>query len=118
MQSSTIAVQKAKDNYTSKLQEVEKLRKDNASAKDIEKAETKLRKQQDDYKALIEKHNPIKIEFERRMTQTCRRFQEIEEAHLRQMREFLSTYIELLQSNHDMIGQVKVMAYIQIIWLH
>lgn len=26
---------------------------------------------------------------------------------MKQMKEFLSTYIELLQSNHDMVGQVK-----------
>ncbi|CAD7093573.1 unnamed protein product [Hermetia illucens] len=106
MQASTLAVQKAKDLYTSKLQELEKLKKDNGSPKDLEKAETKLRKQQDEYKNLVEKHNPVKAEFERRMTATCRRFQEIEEAHLRQMREFLSTYLELLQNNHDMVGQV------------
>lgn len=34
------------------------------------------------------------------------RFQELEEAHLKQMREFLTTYIELLQNNHDLVGQV------------
>uniref|UniRef100_A0A1A9WW84 Uncharacterized protein n=1 Tax=Glossina brevipalpis TaxID=37001 RepID=A0A1A9WW84_9MUSC len=36
----------------------------------------------EDYKVLLKKHNPIKNEFERRMTQTCKRFQEIEEVHL------------------------------------
>ncbi|XP_055715773.1 F-BAR domain only protein 2 isoform X7 [Phlebotomus papatasi] len=106
MQASTHAVQKAKELYTSRMQEIEKLKKDNCSPKDLEKAETKLRKQQDDYKNLVEKHNPIKQEFERRMTITCKRFQDIEEAHLKQMREFLTTYIELLQTNHDMVGQV------------
>lgn len=35
------------------------------------------------------------------------KFQEIEENHLKQMKEFLSTYIELLQNNHDMVGQVS-----------
>ncbi|XP_073827721.1 F-BAR domain only protein 2 isoform X11 [Musca autumnalis] len=106
IQLSTSEVQKAKDIYSSKVQELEKLRKDNASQKDIDKLETKLRKLQEEYKVLLDKHNPIKIEFERRMTQTCKRFQEIEEVHLRQMKEFLSTYLELLQNNHDMVGQV------------
>uniref|UniRef100_A0A1L8DXR9 Putative proline-serine-threonine phosphatase-interacting protein pstpip n=1 Tax=Nyssomyia neivai TaxID=330878 RepID=A0A1L8DXR9_9DIPT len=106
MQASTHAVQKAKELYTSRMQEIEKMRKDNCSPKDLEKAETKLRKHQEDYKNLVEKHNPIKVEFERRMTSTCKRFQDIEEAHLKQMREFLTTYIELLQTNHDMVGQV------------
>lgn len=72
MQASTLAVQKAKDLFSNKLQEVEKIRKDNGSTKDLEKAETKLRKQQDDYKALLDKHNPVKTEFERRMTITCK----------------------------------------------
>lgn len=72
MKESTTAVQKAKDLYQTRLQEVEKLRKDNASAKDIEKAEAKLKKHQDEYKNLAEKHNPIKQEFERRMTVTCK----------------------------------------------
>lgn len=106
MQSSTAAVQKSKDLYTTKVLELEKLRKDNGSPKDIEKVETKLKKLQEDYKVLLDKHNPIKAEFERKMTQTCRRFQEIEEVHLRQMKEFLSTYLELVQNNHDMVGQV------------
>ncbi|XP_037040943.1 F-BAR domain only protein 2 isoform X10 [Bradysia coprophila] len=106
MQSSTVAVQKSKDLYNSKMLEFEKLKKDNASTKDLEKAETKLKKQQDDYKALLEKHNPVKMEFERRMNITCKKFQDIEDSHLKQMKEFLSTYIELLQNNHDMVGQV------------
>ena len=33
-------------------------------------------------------------------------FQDVEEAHLKQMKEFLSTYAEVLQNNHDLIGQV------------
>lgn len=72
MQSSTNAVQKSKDLYTNKMQEFEKLKKDNASSKDIEKIENKLKKLQDEYKILMEKHNPIKTEFERKMTQTCK----------------------------------------------
>lgn len=72
MKESTIAVQKAKDLCQTRLQELEKLRRDNASAKDIEKAEAKLKKHQDEYKQLAEKHNPIKQEFERRMSITCK----------------------------------------------
>ncbi|KAM8703656.1 hypothetical protein ACLKA7_008306 [Drosophila subpalustris] len=106
IQTSTVAVQKLRDLYASKVLELEKLRKDNGSHKDAEKLESKLKKLQEDYKALLDKHNPIKNEFERRMTQTCKRFQEIEEVHLRQMKEFLSTYLEMLQNNHDMVGQV------------
>lgn len=72
MQVSTVALQKSKDAYTNKMNELEKLRKDSTSQKDVEKAELKLKKQQDDYKVLVEKHNPVKIEFEKRMTLTCK----------------------------------------------
>lgn len=72
MQASTAAVQKAKDLFSSKMHELEKLRKDNGSTKDLEKAESKMRKQQEDYKQLLEKHNPVKMEFERRMNSTCK----------------------------------------------
>ncbi|XP_055539235.1 F-BAR domain only protein 2 isoform X9 [Wyeomyia smithii] len=105
MKESTTAVAKAKDVYSTRLQEVEKARKDN-SAKEIEKSEAKLRKQQDDYKVLVEKHNAVKQEFEKKMTITCKRFQEIEEAHLKQMKEFLSSYMEIVQNNFDLVGQV------------
>ena len=71
MKESTTAVQKAKEVYNSRLQELEKIKKDN-SPKDTEKAEAKLKKHQDDYKGLVEKHNIIKMEFEKKMTVTCR----------------------------------------------
>uniref|UniRef100_A0A182Q8I3 MHD domain-containing protein n=1 Tax=Anopheles farauti TaxID=69004 RepID=A0A182Q8I3_9DIPT len=105
MKESTTAVAKAKDVHNARLQEVEKARKDN-STKEIEKSEAKLRKHQDDYKALVEKHNIIKQEFEKKMTITCRRFQEMEEAHLKQMKEFLSSYMDIVQNNFDLVGQV------------
>jgi hypothetical protein len=34
-------------------------------------------------------------------------FQDVEEAHIKQMKEFLNTYAEVLQNNHDLIGQVS-----------
>lgn len=108
MKESSAALQKAKDLYQSRLQESEKLKRDSASVKDIEKAEIKLKKVLEDYKALAEKHNPIKNEFETRMSATCHRFQELEENHLKKMREFLNTFIEIVQTNHDNVGQVII----------
>ena len=54
------------------MQDLEKLKKDGASLKDIEKAETKLRKAHDEYKVLVDKYNTIRDEFEKRMLQSCR----------------------------------------------
>ncbi|XP_063697273.1 F-BAR domain only protein 2 isoform X4 [Culicoides brevitarsis] len=103
MKDSSIAVQKAKDTYQARLAETEKLKREGSSAKELEKAETKLKKTQEEYKALVEKHNPIKAEFERRMTATCKRFQTIEETHLTEMKEFVKTYFEIIQYNLEMV---------------
>lgn len=34
-------------------------------------------------------------------------FQEVEESHLKQMKEFLNTYAELVENNHHLIGRVS-----------
>lgn len=67
-----MALQKAKDAYIQKGSELDKLRKDNASAKDIEKAELKLKKAQDDYKVLVEKYSAVKEDFEKKMSSACK----------------------------------------------
>ena len=71
IQSTTVALQKAKDVYTAKSLEYEKLKNDNASAKDLEKAEVKLRKSYEEYKTLVEKYNTIRAEFEIKMGNSC-----------------------------------------------
>lgn len=72
IQSTTLALQKAKDIYVQKGGELDKLRKDNASAKEIEKAEIKFKKAQDDYKVLVEKYSNVKEEFEKKMNIACK----------------------------------------------
>ena len=52
--------------------ELEKLRKDNASQKELEKAEIKFKKAQDDYKTLVDKYMIIRNDFQTKMTQACR----------------------------------------------
>ncbi|XP_037786526.1 F-BAR domain only protein 1-like [Penaeus monodon] len=40
------------------------------------------------------------------MTTSCMKFQSVEESHLAQMLQFVQTYINVLQSNHEAMGQV------------
>lgn len=70
IQSITLMVQKAKDSCTQKSLEVEKLKKEGATAKDIEKAETKLKKAYEEYKTFVEKYSVVKDDFEQKMTVT------------------------------------------------
>ncbi|CAB0020551.1 unnamed protein product, partial [Nesidiocoris tenuis] len=105
IQSTSITLQKARDSYQQKGFELYKLKKENASPRELEKAEQKLKKAQDEYKTLIEKYGLIKEDFEKKMSLACKRFQEVEELHLKQMKDFLTTYAELVESNHDLVGQ-------------
>lgn len=61
-----------KEVYLQRGVELDKLRKENASPRDIEKAEQKLKKAQEDYKNLTEKYKIIREEFETKMTAACR----------------------------------------------
>ncbi|XP_074098434.1 F-BAR domain only protein 2 isoform X5 [Cotesia typhae] len=108
IQSITVTLQKAKDMCQQKGLELEKLRKDNASQRELEKAEAKFKKAQDDYKVLVDKYTIVRNDFETKMSQACRRFQDVEETHLRQMKEFLNTYADVLQTNHEQVGQVHI----------
>lgn len=108
IKSTSLILQKAKDTYTQKGMELDKLKKENASPRDVEKAEVKLKKAQEDYKLLIEKYSAVKEDFEKKMSLACKHFQEVEEDHLKHMKEFLNTYAELVESNHDLIGEVNM----------
>lgn len=37
-----------------------------------------------------------------------KRFQDVEETHLKHMKEFLNIYADVLQSNHEQVGQVHI----------
>lgn len=108
MQATTLIVQKTKDIYTQRSLELEKLRKENGSPKDVEKMEAKLKKAQEDYRSFVEKYGVVKSDFEAKMSVTCKHFQELEEAHLVQMKSFLNTYIDIVQWVHEQMGQVHV----------
>ncbi|KAK9889230.1 hypothetical protein WA026_004505 [Henosepilachna vigintioctopunctata] len=106
MQAITLAVQKSKENLNQRGVELEKLRKENASPKEIEKAEQKLKKTQEEHKNYIEKYTITKDEFEKKMCVTCKNFQELEVTHLVHMKEFLNTYIEVVDWTHGEMGKV------------
>ncbi|XP_076668821.1 F-BAR domain only protein 2 isoform X6 [Andrena cerasifolii] len=108
IQSITVTLHKAKDMRMQRGLELEKLRKDNASQRELEKAEIKFKKSQDDYKTLVEKYMVIRNDFQTKMTQACRRFQDVEETHLKHMKEFLNIYADVLQTNHEQVGQVHI----------
>lgn len=106
MQAVTVNVQKSKDAYTQRSLELERLKKDNASAKEIEKAEQKLKKAQEEYKNFVDKYSTVKEDFESKMSVTCKNFQELEVNHLKHMKEFLNSYAAVVDWTYEEMGKV------------
>ena len=100
-------LQKSKEAYLSRSQEVEKLRKENGGPKDIERAETRLKKAAEDYRAQVEKYAAMRLDFERKMTNSSQHFQDLEEQHLQQMLEFANSYTKALEFDQQSLAEVR-----------
>lgn len=62
------------------------------------KLEKKMKLALDDYKSSIEKYNLIRVDFERKLADSCNQFQYAEETHLKQMRSFIDSYSRLISN--------------------
>uniref|UniRef100_A0A7N4PH56 FCH and mu domain containing endocytic adaptor 2 n=1 Tax=Sarcophilus harrisii TaxID=9305 RepID=A0A7N4PH56_SARHA len=71
IQSITQALQKSKENYNAKCLEQERLKKEGATQREIEKAAIKSKKATDTYKLYVEKYATAKSDFEQKMTETA-----------------------------------------------
>ncbi|XP_076462263.1 F-BAR domain only protein 2-like isoform X2 [Babylonia areolata] len=107
IQTTLTLLHKAKEIYHTRCIEKERLKRENASAKDIEKAKQKYKKAYDEYKGLVDKYQTVKTTFEKKMTESCRHFQELEEEHICQMKDFVDTYIKAWENQHVLLGQIQ-----------
>ncbi|KAL7884586.1 hypothetical protein AOLI_G00073560 [Acnodon oligacanthus] len=99
-------LQKAREGYHTKCMELERLRKEGAPQKELEKAELKSKKAAESFAASIEKFNRAGGDFEQKMTESAQKFQDIEEAHLRQMKQLIKAYSHSIEDTHVQVGQV------------
>ncbi|XP_068175890.1 f-BAR domain only protein 1 isoform X2 [Antennarius striatus] len=99
-------LQKSKDGYHAKCLELDRLRKEGAPQKEVEKAELKSKKAAESFALCIEKYNRVGGEFEQKMSESSQKFQEIEEAHLRQMKQLIKGYSHSVEDTHVQVGQV------------
>nr|XP_015826415.2 F-BAR domain only protein 1 isoform X1 [Nothobranchius furzeri] len=99
-------LQKCKEGYHTKCLELDRLKKEGAPQKELEKAELKSKKAAESFALSIEKYNRVGGEFEQKMSESAQRFQEIEEAHLRQMRQLIKSYSHSIEDTHVQVGQV------------
>ncbi|XP_039585777.1 F-BAR domain only protein 2 isoform X6 [Passer montanus] len=106
IQSITQALQKSKENYNAKCVEQERLKKEGATQREIEKAAVKSKKATDTYKLYVEKYAALKSDFELKMTETAQKFQDIEEMHLLRMKEIIQSLSNTIKEIHLQIGEV------------
>ncbi|CAL8104816.1 unnamed protein product [Orchesella dallaii] len=107
IQNSTAMTIKTKELFFQRAMELDKYQKDNASMREIEKAEVKAKKAQEEYKQWVEKHTVCREDYVQKMTAACKHFQDVESSHLTQMKEFINTYAEIMESNHQLIEQIN-----------
>ena len=67
---------------------------------------------QDDYKSLVDKYCLVRDDFERKMTLAAKHFQEVENSHLKQMREFIESYCQIVDNNNNLLGRVRNIKYL------
>lgn len=106
LQQTIVALHKAKEGYHAKCFECEKLRRESAPQKELERAEMKLKRANDDYRGLIDKYATVRVEFEQSMMAACKRFQDVEEKHLSQLKEFVESYCRSWRNQYAVLGQV------------
>uniref|UniRef100_A0A3P8RQA9 F-BAR domain only protein 2 n=1 Tax=Amphiprion percula TaxID=161767 RepID=A0A3P8RQA9_AMPPE len=100
------ALQKSKEIYNAKTVEQERLRKEGATQRDVDKAGVKAKKATETYKSYVEKYATAKSEFEQKMAETAQKFQDIEESHILHMKEIIHSYSQFVDETHIQIGEV------------
>ncbi|XP_008274400.1 F-BAR domain only protein 2 isoform X3 [Stegastes partitus] len=100
------SLQKSKENYNAKTVEQERLRKEGATQRDVDKAGVKAKKATETYKSFVEKYATAKSEFEQKMAETAQKFQDIEENHILHMKEIIQSYSQSVDETHIQIGEV------------
>ena len=108
LQEITVNLQKSKELYKARGAELEKLKRDSPSPKELEKAETKFRKSQEDYKALCDKYHTVRDDFEKKMMTSCKHFQQNETLFLTQMVDIVHSFHDLIDRNHNEVGKVNL----------
>ncbi|CAB1331384.1 unnamed protein product [Coregonus sp. 'balchen'] len=99
-------LQKFREGYHAKCIELDRLRKEGAPQKELEKAEMKSKKAAESFAVCIEKYNRVGGDFEQKMSESAQKFQDIEEAHLRQMKQLIKGYSHSIEDTHVQVGQV------------
>uniref|UniRef100_A0A914DI32 MHD domain-containing protein n=1 Tax=Acrobeloides nanus TaxID=290746 RepID=A0A914DI32_9BILA len=106
MQTTTTCLQKAKETYSQRCQELLTLKNENAPAKDVAKMKSKVAKAFEEYKSYVEKYAVIRENFEQKMLKSTKAFQAHDTAHLQQMKNFFIHLARSMDDAHSAVSQV------------
>lgn len=106
MQTTTTCLQKSKETYAQRCVELERLKKENGTSKEILKAESKVTKSRDEYRAYIDKYGRVRDEFEEKMVKAAHAFQAHDQAFLQQMKAFLGSFARVADDTAAASSQV------------
>ncbi|KRY83099.1 FCH domain only protein 2 [Trichinella pseudospiralis] len=106
IQTTTTCLQKAKETYYMRCEELERLKRESASNKDINKCESRMKKARGEYKHYVEKYENVRVDFENRMTMAAKNFQTIQIDHLNQMKQFIVLYSTALANYYQSLTKI------------
>eukprot|EP00096_Caligus_rogercresseyi_P009721 TRINITY_DN3351_c0_g1_i2.p1 TRINITY_DN3351_c0_g1~~TRINITY_DN3351_c0_g1_i2.p1 ORF type:complete len:1174 (-),score=464.11 TRINITY_DN3351_c0_g1_i2:400-3921(-) len=117
----TAQLNKSKELYKAKCLELNT----KAPSKSGDKADLKFRKAQEDYKGLVSSYTALRETFEDRLATYARLCQEMETAHVSQMREFVSGYFSevreygrrLAKNNEDFYADLEELSVAHLLTL-
>uniref|UniRef100_A0A8R1DVA1 F-BAR domain only protein 2 n=1 Tax=Caenorhabditis japonica TaxID=281687 RepID=A0A8R1DVA1_CAEJA len=90
MQTTTTCLQKAKETYQHRCQELEKARREGApSVKEIGKIEVKVTRAREEYKGYVEKYEVVREDFEAKMSDSCKKFQTFDRSLYASIQQFM-----------------------------
>ncbi|CAI2347185.1 unnamed protein product [Caenorhabditis sp. 36 PRJEB53466] len=90
MQTTTTCLQKAKETYQHRCQELEKAKKEtNINVKEISKIELKVARARDEYKNYVEKYEAVREVFETKMSESCKKFQTFDRSLYASVQQFM-----------------------------
>uniref|UniRef100_A0A5S6QE64 MHD domain-containing protein n=1 Tax=Trichuris muris TaxID=70415 RepID=A0A5S6QE64_TRIMR len=93
IQTTSTCLQKAKELYHARCLDLEKMKRENCSLKELNRMQIRQRKAREEYRHYVDKYESVRVDFEERLTAAAKNFQSLQFNHLEQMKKFLTTYM-------------------------
>ncbi|KAI6242960.1 FCH domain only protein 2 [Aphelenchoides fujianensis] len=107
MQTTTTCLQKAKETYQQRSNEMVALGSENVGGKEFVKAKSKLVRAHEEYRTYVEKYAGVRDDFEQKMLKSAAAFQTHDSAFLQQFKQHFAHFARHLNDSQNAISQVS-----------